>query len=149
MSTRTKEEIVEAIEAAKREVKHYENRRESMCANLAMLEAELAALPAQPVELVVNIGTTDDFYWSIFAKDEHDDEGAFLVSIFLEDCKRHGIDPAHFTRFITTYPIVTELMDKTFDEHGNWKAILGSTVTHSERADLARRYHAAMKGGAA
>ena len=146
---RTKEEIEKEIQDGLLSLGTHRSMVVEYEQAIAALEAELAALPAQPVELVVNIGTTDDFYWSIFAKDEHDDEGAFLVSIFLEDCKRHGIDPAHFTRFITTYPIVTELMDKTFDEHGNWKAIPGSTVTHSERADLARRYHAAMKGGAA
>lgn len=145
MSTRTKEEIVEAIEAAKREVKHYENRRESMCAHLAMLEAELAALPAQPVEFVIRPAAPTRKVPSTALSIK----GYDVVDIWEENCRRHNIDPAHFTRFITTYPIVTELMDKTFDEHGNWKAILGSTVTHSERADLARRYHAAMKGGAA
>ena len=97
MSTRTKEEIVEAIEAAKREVKHYENRRESMCAHLAMLEAELAALPKEPVKLVVR--SSDRFNTRIYAG--HDE--AWTVSVDNIVCRHHGIDPAHFAAYIAAY----------------------------------------------
>lgn len=139
---RTKEEIVESIEAVKREVKHYENRRESMCAQLATLEAELAALPKEPVKLVVR--GSDRFNTRIYAG--HDE--AWTVSVDDIVCRHHGIDPAHLVRFITTYPIVPRLLDAMFDDKGHTRYVAREKDTQEIR-DLARRYHDAMKGGAA
>lgn len=141
---RTKEEIVESIEAVKREVKHYENRRESMCAQLATLEAELAALPVPPVELVT--AEADFGVVRVIIKGGVEVEDR-VVAVFGTACARNGIDMAHLVCFITSYPIVTELLEKTFDSNGAFKLL--PPEENMKRLNLARRYHDAMKGGAA
>lgn len=138
MSTRTKEEITESIQALKREVRHCENRRAEMCQQLATLEAELAALPVEPEVLVV-LGTEKDFALFIHVKgaEENDDHIAVL---FTKDCALHGLDPALLARQFAASQVAHALIDLTYCEDGTFKGVIGNSK------QLAARYFAALEG---
>ena len=136
MSTRTKEEIENCL-------RMQQEYRDKAIKNIAALEAKFAALAPPPVELVASEANSK--IW-VCPKDQPSLTNAVCV-IYESDCRAAGIDPAHLARFITTYPFLPRLMDVAFDDISKWEALNYYQI--EECTDLARRYHVAMKGGAA
>ena len=144
MSTRTKEEIEKRREDLMRRIGGHQDFINKHNEELATLEAELAALPKAEVELVT--AEADFGVVRVIIKGGVEVEDR-VVAVFGTACARNGIDMAHLVCFITSYPIVTELLEKTFDSNGAFKLL--PPEENMKRLNLARRYHDAMKGGAA
>lgn len=139
---RTRKEIEDSISEAKREVRHYENRRADMCSRLQELEAELAALDKADKPVVFEVRDQCDGYIDIHVDVE--DEWIACVS---KECREYNLDPAHVARVMAASPAGHALIDAVFNGGGtvSWS---GASTNHIARiAELKDRYFAAVGGG--
>jgi hypothetical protein len=137
MSTRTKEEIERELDRTRTCINNHQSYIDAHNANIARLEAELSALPVEPVVLVAR-----DRLTSICVHAEGDD--GHLVAVYKSDCARHNIDPALLAREVAASQVAHALIELVFFEDGSPRGL--SKDEYKRFLQLAARYFAALAG---